>query len=153
MIRWRKIKVTPEQKVFLEYQVKRGKQWDDHTFQCSDMGLESFYDAFKALAEHVQEICELPEEDLIDLRLTVKGVTFTYGGERDTPGAVLTGSRKLKFSNTPLNLVTPHKTVEPYGEGQDEDMKVLQAEAERYLNGERQQVDLFNPQSETMETV
>lgn len=162
MIRWKKIKVTNENKVFLEFQENRGEdKWDDLTFQCADLGVPEFYDAFKALAEHVVDLCELPEADLAELRITVKGVTFSYGGENEVMGAVITASRKLKRSNNPLNLVTPHKPSEPYGKGQDEDLngllepdcvdalKALQAQAARYLKGERAQVSLFEEETAT----
>lgn len=160
-MRWRKIKITPENKVFLEYQEPAGEfSWNDLTFQCSDPGRPEFYDAFKALAEHVVDMCELPVEDLDKLKITVKGVSFSYGGENEVMGATISASRKLERSNSPLNLVTPHKPSEPYGKGQDEDLnglldpdcvdalKALQAEAFRYLKGERAQVDLFADEAE-----
>lgn len=154
--RWKKIHMTKDLKILLEYQVMSPrKKWDDHVFQCSDAPLESFLAAFKALAEHVVDMCELPLGDLAESRITVKGATFSYGGDRETMGAVLVAARKLKFSGSPLNLVTPHKPCEPYGKGQDESLnglldpdcvealKALAREAERYLKGERAQVDMF----------
>ncbi len=161
MIRWKKIKITNENKVYLEYSESRPHEmWDDFTFTCSDQGKAEFYEAFKAMAWHVVEMCELPHEDLEKMKIIVKGVSLSYGGDRDTMGLVISGARKLERSSSPLNLVTPHKPCEPYSEGQErdtngmlseecvDDLKALIVQAERYLAGERLQVNLFEDAQE-----
>lgn len=163
MIRWRKIKLTSDGKITLEYSTSRDLDWDDFSFTCSQQALPEFYAAFDSLAHHMVEMCELPRQDIQENRVKVRGVSFSYGGENEVMGATLTGIRTLLHSHSPLNLNTPHKASEPYTEGPGDskallhddcvdDLKALCREAERYLNGERQQVDLFNPEPETMET-
>lgn len=162
MRRYTKIKIVKEGGMYLEYQEsrKKGEGWDDYTLRTKDNPLPGFVAAFKALAMHVVDMCELPDSDLAENRVEVRGVSFSYGGDKEVMGAVLTAVRELKRSNTPLNLNTPHKPSEPYNDPEnggsdkldeksllDEDcvaaLEKLCKEADRFLGGHRQQVDLF----------
>jgi hypothetical protein len=139
-------------KTRIEYERKRldGRGFDDYTINCSDAPLASFRDAFNVLAADVIGICELhPDEQS---KLTIRGVTFT--NTNDIFGACITALKKLKTANAPLVLNTPHLTEEPYGEGDTstplldsetaDRLHTLALEAERYVNGEREQGDLLS---------
>ena len=118
---------------------------------CHEAISPSFTNAIGALAPFVCEMCELKKEDT--KKIIVKGVSFSFSGEDEVMGAVITAHKTLVNSNTPLVMNTPHKIEEFYGElGDDkqllpEDCAVAlhktAKEAEKFVNGERAQMDLF----------
>lgn len=148
-MRINKVKVTKAGKIHIEYQERKGDSWDDYSMKCSERALPKFYELFGELKQHMNDICEFPEE-FVD-RLTVRGVSFSYGGEREVMGAVLSGFLTLNMSVAPLNINTPHKIQEPYSEKAEpiEEMLLsdelvnlltdLQKETIRYIKGERAQ--------------
>jgi hypothetical protein len=151
-MRFNKIRLTKEGKVNLEYEVKNSKGgWDQFSFSCSDEPKPEFKVALANMADDVIEMAELDEKYLE--RITVRGVSFSYGGEGEVMGAVIMAQMSLKKSNVPLNLNTPHKPSEPYSEGADksqvlstecvERLEALIGEAEEYVHGVRAQGDLF----------
>lgn len=119
---------------------------DEYSMSCKQEPLPSFIEAMEALAPEVAKICELDEVDA--QKLTVSGVSFSYGGEDGVMGAVITAQKALKNTSAPLCLNTPHKPSALYGEDGDLanlldsttvlKLEDLQAEAERYIKGERQ---------------
>jgi hypothetical protein len=143
-------------KVRIEYENKRadGKGFDEFTLNCSDTPLVSFRDALSALSLDVIGICEMHVAE--EPKISVRGVTFT--NTNDVFGAVITAMKKLKTTNAPLVINTPHLTEEPYGEGDTstplldtatvDRLHTLALEAERYINGEREQGDLLGATAE-----
>lgn len=152
-MRINKVKVTKEGKVAIEYQIPKGAGFDDYSLRCSEKAMQSFYDAMYALRESVVKLCEFPEE--FTDRIHVKGVSFSYGGESQTMGAVIVAHLILNLSDGNLNINTPHKAVEMYNPDAevreeavfDEDtigcLEQLEAEAIKYVNGERAQGKLL----------
>jgi len=152
-MRFNKIKATKEGKIKMEYEVKNEKGgWDEFSFSCAEEPKPSFTAALADLTRDALEMCELPDVYLD--RLQASGVSFSYGGENETMGAVIIASMLLNKSNTNLNLNTPHKTEDFYGETGDE-MQLLNPEcvsrlhrlieeAEDYVKGIRAQGNLFN---------
>ncbi|CAG0945174.1 hypothetical protein ANRL1_02181 [Anaerolineae bacterium] len=151
-MRFLKIKFK-DGKVFIEYEVKRqdDKDPDQFSFSSADSPQPSFPAALQALAEDVVEMCELAETDTV--KIEVKGVSFSYGGADEIMGATIVAQKRLRYSNTALNLNTPHKASEPYSEGGDESLCLtddctkrltrLMDEAKQYIEGVRAQMDLF----------
>lgn len=146
-----KVKVTKDDKIHIEYEQKSGLGWDEYQFTCSEKARPAFYGALD-LSQYVAELCELPE-DYAD-RIKVRGVSFSYGGEKEVMGATVSAQMKLNKSYCPLNLNTPHKASEPYSEGPADEMqllpgklvealKELYGEALAYIDGERAQGKLF----------
>ena len=150
-MRFKKISVTKENKINLIYEIERAVQYDEFSMTSSSIAKDSFHDAMQALVEDVIELCELPEN--YAKRIIVKGVSFSYGGERQVMGATIIAQMLLKKSNIPLNLNTPHKIEEFYAKDGDpkqilngdcvERLLILTKEAEAYVDGERLQVKLF----------
>lgn len=153
-MRFKKIKVTSDNKISLQYEVKSGtgSLFDEFSFTTSDQAKPSFHEALQALKEDVRELCELPEE--YRERIFVKGGSFSYGGENEVMGATIIANMSLRESNIPLNLVTPHKASEPYSDGKadpkallSEDcvgrLRNLVEEAEKFVKGVRAQGNLF----------
>jgi hypothetical protein len=151
-MRINKAKITKYNQIAIVYQDGLGNG-DEYSLTCRDKARPEFYEAMTALAEHVIEMCELPDDYLE--RITVRGVSFSYGGENNTMGAVISASMELKESYQPLNLTTPHKASAMYNPGTPDDEKqlltgdcidaleALQKECEAYIKGEREQGSLF----------
>lgn len=136
-------------KVRIEYEVPRddGRDATAYALVCVDSPLASFTDALLALREDVIGICELPPESAD--KLDVRGVSLTH--TNDILGACITALKKLKASDAPLVLNTPHLPEEPYGDSPSLTMtkemalriSILCDEASRYVDGERAQPSLF----------
>ena len=146
-MRFQKIKFN-KGKVRMEYEVENDKgDMDEFAFTCGDEPKPEFKEALQALDQDIIEMCELPVEYIN--RVTVTGVSFSYGGEGEVMGAVIVSQMRLNKSNVPLNLNSPHKASEPYGEdAQDEQLldhdcverlETLISEAEDYVKGIRAQ--------------
>lgn len=163
MIRFTKIKITSDEKIQLEYQKKNGPYWDEFVMKSAEEALPSFYRAFDNFPQHVEAVCELPEGDHQTHPYEIKSFKFSYGGDAEVMGVTITASRTLVNSNSPLNLNTPHMIESPYSEGGDDtqvmsdDMLsciyILTDEAQKYLDGERAQGNLFQEDEPKMEIV
>lgn len=152
----KKVKLTKENKIFITYEEKSKdpRYWDEFSFTCSEAARPEFYTTMAALAEHVIDMCELPETYL--KKISVKGVSYSYGGDNDVMGATISAAMKLEESYSPLNLNTPHKAEEMYNENTPPDdmqllsyecveaLKDLQVECEAYIKGDRAQASLFD---------
>ena len=154
--RFTKIKYDGET-VFLQYQ--QGPAFkDEYSMKCRERPRPEFAEALKALAPEVLYLCELANAYLN--RIKVRSVSLNYGGEGETMGATITSQMDLYNSNCPLNLNTPNKPVEPYNTEceYDEDtlakmclrsecvdkLEVLIDEANKYVDGQRAQGNLFD---------
>jgi hypothetical protein len=149
-----KIKQTSENKIHLEYfEEKSNGQIDNYTFTSSDKPNPTFEIALLRLRKHLLDICEFSSTDEEIKKIVVKGVSFSYATENNIMGAVLTGQRSLKYSNCPLNINTPYKAEDIYNDAGNPDLLLPSAcvidlyklidEAKAYLEGDREQLDLF----------
>jgi hypothetical protein len=153
-----KIKFTKDRKVKIEYNEKPRASGDpdEYSISCSDEPRKQFGEALAALIDDVQEICELPGD--YKTRIIVTGLSLDYGGDNGTMGAVLIGQMRLSHSSSPLNLITPHKIEDFYGETGDENQLLsddakkhiykLIEEAEAYVRGYRAQGNLYDKPAE-----
>ena len=152
--RIKKVKLTKDEKIHIvfEKRAKNREGWDEYSITCSDQPRPEFYIGIQGLAIHVAEMCELPE-DYVD-RIQVRGVSFSYGGEKEVMGATITAQMELHNSNCPLNLNTPHKASESYSDTPADPVQlltdecvdalfVLCNECDLYIGGERAQGQLF----------
>jgi hypothetical protein len=102
-LKFKKIKLTREGKVQIEYEERNAKgTMDEYSFSCSDEPKASFREAMNDLAQDVIEICELSEDYLN--RIRISGISLSWGGENETMGAVIIASMMLEKSNGNLNL-------------------------------------------------
>jgi hypothetical protein len=152
-MRFKKIKMTKEGKIQMEYEIKNQKGgMDEFSFSCFEEPKPSFIEALKDLAQDALDICELPDDYLS--RIRISGISLSYGGENETMGCIITAQMILYKSNAALNLNTPHKIEEFYGETGDESqllskscvgrIKTLIDEAGKYAKGIRAQGNLFD---------
>jgi hypothetical protein len=145
-----KVKYKKKKKeVHIEYTCD-GDSTDTHTIDSFDAPRPELEQSLKACTVDVLNICEL--EGKIESDITVTGVAFSYAGGKDDFGACIIGMVRLRHSDGPLNVVTPHKASAPYGEYINENqlldnktvirLKLIQEEAIRYINGDRAQQNL-----------
>lgn len=152
--RMKKVKITKEGKINIIYEKQMKSTWDEYSFICSEHAKPSFYESFTKMIPYVIELCELPDE--YKQRITVKSISFSYGGDDEVMGATMSAAMELQHSNCPLNLNTPHKPSEPYNAMQEEPipdqclteecvaaLDNICAEAVAYIDGEREQTSLF----------
>ncbi len=152
-IRIKKVKLSSKtEKIIMAYERLVNDQWDEYSFASSEKAAPELYGAFKAMSEHVAELCELPQ-DYIE-RLEVYGVSYRYSGEKGIMGATMAAEMELEFSNAHLLLNTPFKKA-----GSDDDdvfdekqyfseacvkaLWELERQARLYINGHRAQISLF----------
>ena len=146
-IRIKKIKFTSTDKISIQYEKRnqKAKSWDEYSMTCADQPRPELKKAMQRLSSHVIEMCELSVDYLS--RITVTGVSFSYGGENEVMGA-------LTLSNCDLNLNTPHKASESYSENEADPKQLLTGECiqalynlcdeiELYINGDRAQTNMF----------
>jgi hypothetical protein len=152
-LRIKKVKVTKEKRILIMYE-KKGKNgwWDEYSLTCSEDARPEFHQTLRDLRTHVLDMCELPENYLD--RLTVRGVSFSYGGEAEVMGATISASMELYESNQGLNINTPHKAEDSYCDAPADPKQLLDAkcikcldrlmeESELYIQGDRAQGSLF----------
>ena len=156
-----KIKLGKDSKVHIEYKVPRttesGQDFDQFTLDCVDKPLPALELAMLNLRKHVLDICEMPVDDTEVMKVKVRGVSFSYSGDDDVMGATITASKILARSNAPLMINTPHKFDQPHNENQGTEMLLsddcvnvlveLLEQAEKYLDGERAQIEMFDQDS------
>lgn len=158
-----KVKFGSDEKHVFEYEVSKDVERtvvDELSFKSKEKALPAFYEAMQDLSEHVCEICELPKEMASEIK--VIGVSFSYEEKSDVMGAVITATRTLKHSNSPMLINTPFKPSDFYNEDEAatkdpalllsqecvEALHTMEDEAIRYIDGERLQTDLFAGKSE-----
>lgn len=152
-MRIKKVKITTDDKVYIEYEKESGEQWDLFTITCAGKPRPAFFKAMDALKKHAGDLLEL---DLAPGNLKVRGVTYSYSEEQGIMGAVVSYRYKLEKSGTSIALNTPHKPEKQYREGKKEpkpasflskkcveDLVKLKVECQEYLKGEREQQTLL----------
>lgn len=136
-------------KVRIEYEVEReGSEPDEYSLFSADAPATSFQAALTALREDVIAICELPAEQ-ID-KLHIRGVSLSH--TNGILGACITALKSVETANAPLVLNTPHLPSAPYSDNPEpvlspetrERLVLLMAEAQKYVDGERAQANLFS---------
>lgn len=160
--RLKKIKYDGK-KVTVVYLIPRGSPDDEEAADryelCTgDPPRQSLIDALHALAPDVGVAIEWPEEHMAQfaLRTTVRSVSFTW--RKGVMGAVITALHDLTHNNGPWLVNTPHKPELPYNDGDPEDhclhgatvakLETLIEQAYAYVDGDREQMKLFNAQDE-----
>lgn len=145
-----------ESKTTLSWRETTKNGFDEHSLVCCDLPRPELVEALDKLRTHVAEILELPAQYLADASVT--SVSLSYSGDDGVMGATITTLKPLANSNAPFVLNTPHKTAEPISAGGDPSIclsfeavaaiKVLCAEADLYVNGDRAQGDLWASRQE-----
>ncbi len=146
-IRIKKIKFK-EGKIFVQFEKENKDSWDEFSLRSLDAPLESFKLVMEGLTEDVCRICEFSEECNYS-NIKVIGVSFSF--TNDIMGATITALKTLESTSSPLVINTPHKPSNPYS-GDDTSnclstttvakLEMLSLEAERYIAGNRAQMEM-----------
>ena len=128
---------------------KTGSEPDEHILRSNETPRPEFIEAMLGLRQAIVVEAELPEE-MIE-QITPRGVSLkTYADGR--MGAVISGTRALENSNSPLVLNTPLKADEGANETDPtpllsdvtrEAVDEVVREAVKYIQGERAQQELL----------
>lgn len=157
-----KLKTGEKGEVELHYQNDKGEQGlDKFTFISKDEPLPSFELTMMKLRKHVLALLEMPKTDKEVKKVTVRSVSLSYAGDDDVMGAVISGIRSLEYSNGVQVLNTPYKPEEAVAENAD-DTNILPEEcsaliyelideAQKYLDGERKQIEAFKEEKKEAE--
>ena len=121
--------------------------YDTYEVTSKDMPLEELPKRLQVMANHVTEICDLPES--ATKNIVVSGITESYTDENRY--LVITAVRSLSKSKAPMLINTPARPLYPEND-QDEtfciskeclqDLLAVENEAMKYIRGERAQMSL-----------
>lgn len=123
------------------------KSWDAYTMTCKDPPRVELKERMIAMAAHVINICEFDKRD--EKRIIVSGITESNSD--DNRYITITAQKALEHSKAPLIINTPARPELPQNEADEEycislelanDLKALEEEAWRYIDGERAQQSL-----------
>ena len=124
------------------------KSWDAYTMTCKDPPRVELKERMLAMVAHVIDICEFDERDA--KRIKVSGITESHTD--DNRYITITAQKELEHSKAPLIINTPARPEMLQNEAESEnycisdaladDLKALESEAWRYIDGERAQQTL-----------
>ena len=124
------------------------KSWDAYTMTCKDPPRVELKERMLAMVAHVINICEFDKRD--EKRIIVSGITESHTD--DNRYITITAQKSLEYSKAPLIINTPARPEMPQNEADSEDycisldlandLKALESEAWRYIDGERAQQSL-----------
>ncbi len=151
-----KIKIKQD-RVFVEYDkaviVEEKELLNKYSIDSPEQPVGAFKEAFQKMDFFLIELCELADKPkdvpVMCEDVNITGLSFKYeNGE--LLSAIITGTKALAFSNSPLVLNTPNKSVcvdefdkmqhltDPCIAG----LKAVLGHAEQYVNGERLQIEM-----------
>jgi len=135
-------------KVEIEFTETEGTREEERKLKCNDQPRPEFEQCFTALAPQVTKILEQDEKFTEHLVVTSVSVSAI----KDVLGAVITAQKKLVECNAPWVINTPFLPGEPpdhinqntptLPEKAAATIDTLIVEAERYIDGERAQLEL-----------
>lgn len=152
-----KIKIKQD-RVFIEYDktvvVNEEELLNKYSIDSPEQPVGAFKDAFQKMDFFLIEMCELCDKSkdipIMCEDVNITGLSFKYK-DGELTSAVITGTKQLAYSNSPLVLNTPNKSVNIDGEFNkmvhltDPCIAVLKAvvdHAKEYVNGERLQIEI-----------
>ena len=134
---------------------------ESFTFKSYDEPVQTFKDALQGLCPYLTGFCELPKD--YASKIKVRGISASYGDHDDgrkIPGVIISGVMQYKKSHGVLPLNTPFKQSEFLKESGGDESKLLGEEcfevietlfqeAERYIKGEREKIEIDFAEQET----
>ncbi len=156
-----KIKIKQD-RVFVEYDkavmVDEKELVNKYSIDSPEQPVGAFKDAFQKMDFFLIELCELcdkpSEVPVMCEDVTITGLSFKYS-EGELSSAIITGTKALAYSNSPLILNTPNKSV---CDGDNEitnfdrmkhltdpciaGLKSVLEYAKNYVEGERLQIEI-----------
>jgi hypothetical protein len=127
---------------------------EDHGVETDDPPLPSLHAALQALKPHFLQIMELDEdygEGMDVLGVTLKWKVDSETGDRRIKSATISVKKKLhEITNDVVPISTPH-TESGLSDACRDAIEALCEEAERFVDGDRAQGDLFSGEVERAE--
>ena len=143
-MRFSKIKYDTKE-VSLKWTTEKAGETHEHQLTSAQTPHPDFVAALADLVNDVSTICDFPIDYEDGVR--VQSVSLSLSEKTGQRGAVITALKSLAIANAPLVLNTPHLVedgesgVMPHG--MPRRLEALQREAAAYLNGKREQTELF----------
>ena len=151
-----KIKIKQD-RVFVEYDkaviVEEKELLNKYSIDSPEQPVGAFKEAFQKMDFFLIELCELADQPkdvpVMCEDVNITGLSFKYK-DGELLSAIITGTKALAYSNSPLVLNTPNKSVcddefdkmqhltDPCIAG----LKAVLEHAEQYVNGERLQIEM-----------
>lgn len=160
-----KIKIKQD-RVFVEYDksviVEEKELLNKYSIDSPEQPVGAFKKAFQKMDFFLIELCELCDKPadvpIMCDDVTISGLSFKYK-DGELLSAIITGTKALAYSNSPLVLNTPNKSICGVSDEFDRmkhltdpciaSLQVVLAHAEQYVDGKRLQVEMkLNDQSE-----
>ena len=152
-----KIKIKSD-RVSIEYDktvvVNEEELLNRYSIDSPEQPFGAFKDAFQKMDFFLIELCELCDKPkdipVMCEDVGITGLSFKYK-DGELASAVITGTKQLAYSNSPLILNTPNKSVNIDGDFNkmvhltDPCIAVLKSvieHAKKYVNGERLQIEM-----------
>ncbi len=157
-----KIKIKQD-RVFVEYDkaviVEEKKLLNKYSIDSPEQPVGAFKEAFQKMDFFLIELCELADQPkdvpVMCEDVNITGLSFKYE-DGELSSAIITGTKALAYSNSPLVLNTPNKAVMVAGadDGFEFDrmkhhtdpciagLKAVLEHAEQYVDGKRLQIEL-----------
>ena len=132
---FKKIKYSEKKGVQLEY-IDNNNIFTVQSFDKPDPEL---YNSLQALSGYVLSVCELPEDYLG--RIETTGIALSRCEDKSSVTIIATMDL-LKMDKRKLNLITPH--IEYSGMKTQPAIEHIIKQAQSFLDGKREQVDLFD---------
>jgi hypothetical protein len=121
------------------------EQWIHTSIESPERPLPAFTNALQDMASDVCFILEMDEGDAAFL--TVTGCTFKWSEDLNKYQVVLIAKKKVKLTNSPLNIATPILSITVHDEEDEhhefkaelnEKLNQVLYYAERYVQGDRE---------------
>ncbi len=152
-----KIKIKQEH-VSIEYDegivVNDEELLNKYSIDSPEQPVTAFKEAFQKMDFHLIELCELCEKPkdipIMCEDVNITGLSFKYK-DGELTSAVVTGTKQLAYSNSPLVLNTPNKSINVDGDFNkmvhltDPCIAALKSvidHAKNYVKGERLQIEI-----------
>jgi len=161
-----KIKIKQD-RVFVEYDkiviVEDKELLNKYSIDSPEQPVTEFKKSFQSLDFFLIELCELcdkPDEIPIMCEdVTISGLTLKYA-DGELSSAIITGTKQLAYSNSPLVLNTPNKSINIDGDFNKMvhltdtciiSLKSVIDHAKNYVKGERLQIEIDLKETEQSE--
>jgi len=151
--RFTKIKLKAGKVILAYEQLNKAGQWDLYSIESTEAPAPPFDGALQGLRCPFLDELELPGVEAFEITIGSVSLSYTEIESGTVRGATISGLRALKKSNSPLSLNSPYKPESPFSEGGDYDkclqedtveaLNFLIIQAEKYLDGDRAQTDMF----------
>jgi hypothetical protein len=134
-------------RVHLEYLERKDDDHTDHMIDSPDGPLKSFTTAFSNITEDFISILELPK-NLIE-RTKVHTINISYNGEDHNRNVIVSANISIEKTKDSFNVNTPLRSLDSNEGGKMLELttakrfEILFVEAEKFINGSREQINLF----------